>query len=234
MPKPTPTFCLQTSSSPNFETKNMCFWGLLVSIPLIHPEQTKELNFAQTWGDQRDYFTGLRIGQYMERYEIVKDIGSGNFGVAKLVRDKWTKEHFAVKFIERGHKVCFFFNLSFPLSSFESLVSVEICNFWCCRLTSMYRGRSWTTDHWSIQILLDSKRLVIPVDVISKNCAVSLFIGLAFPFSSLVFPAKQYNSAESGVLFLFSTLLLILTAFSCPYQLWNTLQSIFLSIDVLM
>ncbi|XP_011016762.1 PREDICTED: serine/threonine-protein kinase SAPK2 isoform X1 [Populus euphratica] len=41
----------------------------------------------------------------MERYEIIKDIGSGNFGVAKLVRDKWTKEFFAVKFIERGQKI---------------------------------------------------------------------------------------------------------------------------------
>ncbi|XP_065882047.1 serine/threonine-protein kinase SAPK1-like [Euphorbia lathyris] len=41
----------------------------------------------------------------MERYEIVKDIGFGNFGVAKLVRDKWTKELFAVKFIERGLKI---------------------------------------------------------------------------------------------------------------------------------
>ncbi|KAJ6939491.1 serine/threonine-protein kinase SAPK2 isoform X2 [Populus alba x Populus x berolinensis] len=41
----------------------------------------------------------------MERYEIIKDIGSGNFGVAKLVRDKWTKELFAVKFIERGQKI---------------------------------------------------------------------------------------------------------------------------------
>ncbi|KAI4337673.1 hypothetical protein L6164_016058 [Bauhinia variegata] len=41
----------------------------------------------------------------MERYEIVKDIGSGNFGVAKLVRDKWTKEYYAVKFIERGQKI---------------------------------------------------------------------------------------------------------------------------------
>ncbi|MBA0648025.1 hypothetical protein Goklo_015813 [Gossypium klotzschianum] len=41
----------------------------------------------------------------MERYEIVKDIGSGNFGVAKLARDRWTKELFAVKFIERGHKI---------------------------------------------------------------------------------------------------------------------------------
>lgn len=41
----------------------------------------------------------------MERYEYLKDIGSGNFGVAKLVRDKWTKELFAVKYIERGQKI---------------------------------------------------------------------------------------------------------------------------------
>ncbi|XP_042493063.1 serine/threonine-protein kinase SAPK2-like [Macadamia integrifolia] len=41
----------------------------------------------------------------MERYEILKDIGSGNFGVAKLVRDKWTKELYAVKYIERGQKI---------------------------------------------------------------------------------------------------------------------------------
>ncbi|XP_020255773.1 serine/threonine-protein kinase SAPK2-like isoform X1 [Asparagus officinalis] len=41
----------------------------------------------------------------MERYEVIKDIGSGNFGVAKLVRDLWTKELYAVKFIERGEKI---------------------------------------------------------------------------------------------------------------------------------
>lgn len=41
----------------------------------------------------------------MERYEIVKDIGSGNFGVAKLVRDTWANEFYAVKFIERGQKI---------------------------------------------------------------------------------------------------------------------------------
>lgn len=44
--------------------------------------------------------------QPMERYEIVKDIGSGNFGVAKLVRDKWSGELYAIKYIERGQKVC--------------------------------------------------------------------------------------------------------------------------------
>lgn len=41
----------------------------------------------------------------MERYEVVKDIGVGNFGVAKLVRDAFTKELYAIKFIERGEKI---------------------------------------------------------------------------------------------------------------------------------
>ncbi|PRQ21754.1 putative protein kinase CAMK-OST1L family [Rosa chinensis] len=41
----------------------------------------------------------------MEKYEVVKDIGSGNFGVARLVRDKNTQELLAVKFIERGLKI---------------------------------------------------------------------------------------------------------------------------------
>ena len=41
----------------------------------------------------------------MERYEIVKDLGSGASGIARLVRDKCTGEHLAVKFIERGKKV---------------------------------------------------------------------------------------------------------------------------------
>lgn len=44
----------------------------------------------------------------MERYEILKEIGSGNFGVAKLVRDKWSHELYAVKHIERGQKVLAF------------------------------------------------------------------------------------------------------------------------------
>ncbi|RZC86552.1 hypothetical protein C5167_029905 [Papaver somniferum] len=39
-----------------------------------------------------------------ERYEAVKELGSGNFGVARLVRDKKTKELVAVKYIPRGKK----------------------------------------------------------------------------------------------------------------------------------
>ncbi|KAK9134702.1 hypothetical protein Syun_014032 [Stephania yunnanensis] len=41
----------------------------------------------------------------MERYEVVKDIGSGNFGVARLMRNKETKELVAMKYIERGQKI---------------------------------------------------------------------------------------------------------------------------------
>lgn len=43
----------------------------------------------------------------MDKYELVKDIGSGNFGVARLMRNKVTKELVAMKYIERGHKVSF-------------------------------------------------------------------------------------------------------------------------------
>ncbi|ESR36317.1 hypothetical protein CICLE_v10028703mg [Citrus x clementina] len=40
-----------------------------------------------------------------DRYELVRDIGSGNFGVARLMRDKKTEELVAVKYIERGDKI---------------------------------------------------------------------------------------------------------------------------------
>ena len=40
-----------------------------------------------------------------ERYKPLKDLSVGNFGVARLVRDKKTKELVAVKYIEKGKKV---------------------------------------------------------------------------------------------------------------------------------
>lgn len=40
-----------------------------------------------------------------EKYELLKELGAGNFGVARLVRDKKTKELLAVKYIERGKKI---------------------------------------------------------------------------------------------------------------------------------
>ena len=53
-------------------------------------------------GFERKQIVGLLT---MEKYEMVKDLGSGNFGVARLMRVKETKELVAMKFIERGHKV---------------------------------------------------------------------------------------------------------------------------------
>lgn len=47
----------------------------------------------------------LPIMHDSDRYDFVKDIGSGNFGVARLMTDKVTKELVAVKYIERGDKV---------------------------------------------------------------------------------------------------------------------------------
>jgi len=41
----------------------------------------------------------------MEKYELVRDIGSGNFAVARLMRDKETKELVAMKYIQRGQKI---------------------------------------------------------------------------------------------------------------------------------
>lgn len=40
-----------------------------------------------------------------DRYDFVRDIGAGNFGVARLMTDKVTKELVAVKYIERGDKI---------------------------------------------------------------------------------------------------------------------------------
>ncbi|CAN1343643.1 Serine/threonine-protein kinase SRK2I [Linum perenne] len=63
-----------------------------------------------------------------DRYDFVRDIGSGNFGVARLMRDKLTKELVAVKYIERGDKFfCAHSWFSFDLQIDEN-VQREIIN----------------------------------------------------------------------------------------------------------
>lgn len=47
---------------------------------------------------------GVRL-QGLDRYEEVRELGSGNFGVARLMRDKLTGELVAIKFIDRGERV---------------------------------------------------------------------------------------------------------------------------------
>lgn len=58
----------------------------------------------------------------MEKYEVVKDLGAGNFGVARLLRHKETKELVAMKYIERGRKVWYFL-LSWVVSALERFQS---------------------------------------------------------------------------------------------------------------
>lgn len=53
--------------------------------------------------DSEFYF--LKEKREMEKYDVVKHLGAGNFGVARLLRHKETKELVAMKYIERGHKV---------------------------------------------------------------------------------------------------------------------------------
>lgn len=42
-----------------------------------------------------------------DQYDFIKDIGSGSFGITRLMRNKQTDEHFAIKYIERGNPVSY-------------------------------------------------------------------------------------------------------------------------------
>lgn len=53
----------------------------------------------------------------MEKYEVVKHLGEGNFGVARLMRHKDTQELVAMKYIERGRKVL---SLLLSISPFDA------------------------------------------------------------------------------------------------------------------
>ncbi|KAG9452539.1 hypothetical protein H6P81_005443 [Aristolochia fimbriata] len=66
---------------------------------LILTPRTREGHFFQS------VLVSSLGGGMEERYEPLKELGSGNFGVARLVRDKKTKELVAVKYIERGKKI---------------------------------------------------------------------------------------------------------------------------------
>lgn len=89
---------------------------------------------------------GVAMTMEDERYEPVKELGIGNFGVARLIRERKTGELVAVKYIERGRKV---------KREFDSLERRQavllILHVWCdCRLTRMFRGRSLTTGRCGI------------------------------------------------------------------------------------
>lgn len=102
----------------------------------------------------------------MEKYELVKDIGSGNFGVARLMRNKETKELVAMKYIDRGLKVpSLHFLPSFlspqiiqllhenlPLHSkyhvFYCSNRIVAVRLYCCLLIYIYIFHSSVADWW--------------------------------------------------------------------------------------
>lgn len=73
-----------------------------------------------------------------DRYDFVRDIGSGNFGVARLMTDKVTKELVAVKYIERGDKVSFGIQLSYKLSIYGIFIFIFIVCYFKCVLHLMF------------------------------------------------------------------------------------------------
>lgn len=66
----------------------------------------------------------FKLEEATEKYELVKDIGSGNFGIARLMRNKETKELVAMKYIERGtFALLYVYFGGSPLLQFSFLIS---------------------------------------------------------------------------------------------------------------
>ena len=110
-----------------FLSPNSLFWFwypllLFISIPSLHFFLTNFLNTDTLLSLKPPHSDTLLINQSedqhrmlvwfyfiaMDKYEAVKDLGAGNFGVARLMRNKVTKELVAMKYIERGPKVSSF------------------------------------------------------------------------------------------------------------------------------
>ncbi|CAI9106343.1 OLC1v1005473C1 [Oldenlandia corymbosa var. corymbosa] len=74
----------------------------------------------------------------MDKYEVVKDLGAGNFGVARLMRNKQTKELVAMKYIERGRKIDE--NVAREIINHRSLLHPNIIRFKEVILTPTHLG----------------------------------------------------------------------------------------------
>ncbi|CAH2067805.1 unnamed protein product, partial [Thlaspi arvense] len=131
--------------------------------------------------------SSVLVLQNMERYEIVKDIGSGNFGVAKLVREKLSKELFAIKFIERGQKqICHRdLKLENTLLDGSAAPRVKICDFGYSKsgvLHSQPKTTVGTPAYIAPEVL--SKREYDGKIADVWSCGVTLYVMLvgAYPF----------------------------------------------------
>ncbi|KAK9108739.1 hypothetical protein Sjap_016799 [Stephania japonica] len=122
-----------------------------------------------------------------DRYELVRDIGSGNFGVARLMRDKLTKELVAVKYIERGEKqVCHRdLKLENTLLDGSTAPRLKICDFGYSKssvLHSQPKSTVGTPAYIAPEVLLKKEYDGKIADVWS--CGVTLYVMLvgAYPF----------------------------------------------------
>lgn len=97
-----------SQSLPSLADHNIFFLSLYILV------SSRSLNAMDRTVNHAASGMDLPIMHDSDRYDLVKDIGSGNFGIARLMRDKHTKELVAVKYIERGDKV-FFSPFSFLL-----------------------------------------------------------------------------------------------------------------------
>ncbi|KAB1214672.1 Serine/threonine-protein kinase SRK2I [Morella rubra] len=122
-----------------------------------------------------------------DRYDLVRDIGSGNFGVARLMRDKHTKELVAVKYIERGDKqVCHRdLKLENTLLDGSPAPRLKICDFGYSKssvLHSQPKSTVGTPAYIAPEVLLRQEYDGKIADVWS--CGVTLYVMLvgAYPF----------------------------------------------------
>ncbi|THF94886.1 hypothetical protein TEA_021462 [Camellia sinensis var. sinensis] len=122
-----------------------------------------------------------------DRYELVRDIGSGNFGVARLMRDKQTGELVAVKYIERGDKqVCHRdLKLENTLLDGSPAPRLKICDFGYSKssvLHSQPKSTVGTPAYIAPEVLLKKEYDGKIADVWS--CGVTLYVMLvgAYPF----------------------------------------------------
>ncbi|KAE8008965.1 hypothetical protein FH972_005423 [Carpinus fangiana] len=139
-----------------------------------------------------------------DRYELVRDIGSGNFGVARLMRDKQTDELVAVKYIERGEKqVCHRdLKLENTLLDGSPAPRLKICDFGYSKssvLHSQPKSTVGTPAYIAPEVLLKKEYDGKIADVWS--CGVTLYVMLvgAYPFEDLAEP-KNFRKTIQRIL----------------------------------
>lgn len=64
------------------------------------------------FNDQKRNPSSVQIVHDSGRFDFIKDIGSGNFGITRLLKNKQSNEQVAIKYIERGSPVSLLYLLS--------------------------------------------------------------------------------------------------------------------------